>query len=137
MLLIESVVLYKFDIGFVVAFVRCPSFLCSLGLLRVLYLLFKIVLLRLNVCSLFSVFLMLVCVLSSWLLCVRCAISRVCGMCCLLCVRVLCSSLWWFDCRVLCSRPLICAFSLFRIAYVLLLCVLGVWFCSRDLVLCS
>ena len=50
MLLIESVVLYKFDIGFV--FVLCPSFLCSLGLLLVLYLLFKIVLLRLNGCSL-------------------------------------------------------------------------------------
>jgi hypothetical protein len=58
----------------------------------------------------FSVFLMLVCVLSSWLLCVRCSISRVCGICCLLCVRVLCSSLWCFDCRVLCSRPLICVF---------------------------
>ena len=53
MLLIESVVLYNFDIGFVVVCVLCPSFLCSLGLLRVLYLLFKIVLLRLNVCSLF------------------------------------------------------------------------------------
>jgi hypothetical protein len=52
LLLIESVVLYKFDIGFVVVFVICPSFLCSLGLLLVLYLLFKVVLLRLNGCSL-------------------------------------------------------------------------------------